>query len=438
MLIDAMWAGRLLGSSGVAIVATGMPVMFFLTSLISGIVVGAAILAGQAYGSGNREMLSDIVSTSAIGMGATALLLSVLGVVFCEPLLKLINTPAPLLHGAHVFLTLIIASMTLGALGQWFASMLNATGDSRTPFKILLITLVLNAVLAPVLITGAHILPPMGIAGSALSTIISNVVGGIICYGVWRNHRLSEIAPFRFQVHFDTLRKIIDLGFPLAMQMLIVSSSFLFIFSLANRFGQNVTAAFGIGSRVDQFASMAAFAVAAAISAMTAQNVGAGKIERIPEIARWGVLLSTGMALLFSGMVILFPDAITGLFTREPAVLAVTRHYFRIAGFSYVAFAFLFAYQGVLRGACDTFGSFIMIACSMIFLRVPLCFVLSHYTPLKETGLWVGILISAIAGAVAFYLYYASGRWKERGVKVAATLRVDPEAWVQENLRLEN
>jgi Na+-driven multidrug efflux pump len=192
--------------------------------------------------------------------------------------------------------------MTIGALGQWFASMMNAAGDSRTPFFILLSTLILNAVLAPVLITGAHIFPPLGIAGSALSTIISNVVGGIICLIVWRTHRLAEVAPFRFRVHLGTLKKIVGIGFPLSLQMLIVSSSFLFILSLANSFGQNVTAAFGIGSRVDQFAFLATFAVTAAISAMTAQNIGAGKLERIPEITRWGLIFSASIALCYCSL----------------------------------------------------------------------------------------------------------------------------------------
>ncbi|MHB9156002.1 MAG: MATE family efflux transporter, partial [Endomicrobiales bacterium] len=331
----------------------------------------------------------------------------------------LINTPASLFDGAHVFLSLIIGGMTLGALGQWFAAMLNATGDSRTPFVILLVTLVLNAALAPVLITGAGLFPPLGVAGSALSTLIANAAGAAICFFVWRSHRLSEIAPFRFRVHAQTLRRILALGFPLALQMLIVSSSFLFILSLANRYGPDVTAAFGIGSRVDQFAFLATFAVTAAISAMTAQNFGAGRLERIPEITRWGIILSFGIALLFFGVVMLFPDAITSRFTHESAVIEHTRLYFHIGGFSYLALALLFAYQGVLRGAGDTFGSFVIIACSMIFLRVPLCFFLSHYTPLREGGLWLGIVISSFAGAVAFALYYASGRWKKRGTKPA-------------------
>jgi len=421
MIIDAIWAGRLIGPSGVAIVATGMPVVFLLSSLIAGIIIGASILAGQAFGSKNHSALSDIISTSLIGTVAASVIVSIIGVVFCGMLLKAISTPPELYHGARIFLSLIIGSMTLSSLGMWFSAIMNATGDSKTPFKILLVSLIINSVLAPLLITGAGVIAPLGVAGSAVSTIIANIVAAVISYFALKNHRLFEIVTLKFEVHWKTFKKIVGIGFPMALQMIIVSSSFLFILSLANRFGANVTAAFGIGSRVDQLAFLASFAVTAAISAMTAQHIGARKLERIPQIMNWGLLLSVGMALLFSAAVLIFPDAVTGLFTKDRDVILLTNHYLRYAGVSYLALAVLFAYQGVLRGAGDTLPSFIIIASTMIFLRVPLCFILSHKTALRESGLWAGILISSIAGAVAFYFYYSGGRWKKRGLKLTRT-----------------
>ena len=424
MMIDAIWAGRLLGPSGVAIVATGMPVIFFLSSFFAGIVIGASILAGQAFGSKNREALSDIVSTSVIATAALSLAVSIPGVIFCGHILRLITIPDSLFDGAHVFLALIIGGLVLSSLVQWFSAMMNAAGDSRTPFIILSASLAINAVLAPVLITGAHVFPPMGVAGLALSTIIANVISAVICVVVWRRHRLSEIAPFRLRIHLDTLKKITMVGFPLALQMLIVSSSFLFILSLANRFGADVTAAFGIGSRVDQFAFLATFAVTAAISAMSAQNIGAGRIERVAAITHWGVIFSLAFALPFCVAVMLFPDAVASLFTSDPAVIAFSRRYFHIAGISYLTIGVMFAYQGVLRGAGDTFPSFLIVASTMVLLRVPLCYYLSHYTALREAGLWAGITISSFAGAVAFYLYYTSGKWIERGNRIASPTTV--------------
>ena len=202
--------------------------------------------------------------------------------------------------------------------------------------------------------------------------------------------------------------------------MLIVSSSFMFILAQANAFGPAVTAAFGIGSRVDQFVFLALFAITSAVSAMTAQNFGVERYSRIDEIARWGALMAVSIALVFCALVMLFPSAVAGLFTGDTAVHALTRHYFRAVGLSYVGLAVLFSYQGVVRGAGDTVASLLITALSMVVFRAPLCYVLSQWTPLRETGLWLGITFSSFAGAAAFYLYYLSGRWKKKGTACAA------------------
>lgn len=414
ILIDAFWAGRLLGTSGVAVVAIGMPVAFLMSSVFIGLTVGASILAGQAFGANDRERLSHIISTSLIVTLALAVTLSTAGVLCMKPLLRLINTPAPLLRDARVFLSIIVGGMVVSCLVQWFAAIMNAIGDSRTPFRIVVVSLAVNAILAPALITGAGFLPRLGIAGSALATVLASVTAVVLCFSAWRGHHVSAIAPVRWRVEADTLRRIIAVGTPLAAQMVIVSSSFLFILSQANAFGPAVTAAFGIGSRVDQFVFLALFAVTAAVSAMTAQNYGVEQYGRIGEIARWGALLAVGIALVFAALVMLFPGGVAGLFTGDPAVHALTRHYFWAVGLSYVGLAVLFSYQGVVRGAGDTIASLLITAMSMVVFRVPLCYALSHATPLHETGLWLGITLSSFAGAAAFYMYYISGRWKKK------------------------
>jgi Na+-driven multidrug efflux pump len=133
----------------------------------------------------------------------------------------------------------------------------------------------------------------------------------------------------------------------------------------------------------------------------------------------------------------IFPDAITSLFTKDAAVITYTRSYFRVVGSSYLALAVLFAFQGVLRGAGDTIPSFLMIACSMILLRVPLCYYLSNHTSLREAGLWTGVTISSFAGAIAFFFYYISGKWKERGMKMITKQHQPEPISPEETLTIE-
>jgi len=419
MMIDAIWAGHLLGPSGVAIVSTGTPVIFFLSSLIAGVVLGAAILVGQAYGAHDFKRISNIISTSFIATIVISVFVTLIGVVGSGFILHIINTPPEIYSGAKWFLIIICAGIVFSMLVMWFASVMNAVGDSKTPMKILLLTLLINAVLAPLLILGVGILPKLGVAGSAVSTVFANIIGVFLCFLTWRKHRLSKMSPIRIEFHKDTVKKIFAVGFPLSLQLIVVSSSFLFILSLVNAFGPIATAAFGIGSRVDQFAFMASFAVGTAISAMTAQNIGACKTERVTEILHWGLVITVLIAIIFAVTVFSFSGKIVLLFTNDPGVAVIARPYFLVAGFTYIVFSILFAFQGVFRGAGATVSSLIIVSFTMIFLRVPLCYFLSHIAQLKELGLWLGIAASTSVGAFIFWIYYLKGTWLKSKKKVS-------------------
>ena len=419
MMIDAIWAGRLLGPSGVAIVSTGTPVIFFLSSLLAGVVLGGAILVGQAYGAHDFKRIANVISTSFLATIVISFFVALVGVIGSGFILHVINTPAEIYSEARLFLIIICVGIVFSMLVMWFASAMNAVGDSKTPMTILLITLIINAVLAPLLILGVGVFPKLGVAGSAVSTVFANIIGVILCFFAWRKHRLSKMSPIRIEFHKDTVKRIFAVGFPLSLQLIVVSSSYLFILSLVNAFGPTATAAYGIGSRVDQFAFMASFAVSTAISAMTAQNIGACKNERVSEVLRWGLIMTVSIAVVFAVSVFLFSGRIVYLFTNDPGVAAIARPYFLVAGVTYLAFSILFAFQGVFRGAGATLSSLIIVSFTMIFLRVPLCFLLSHVPQLKELGLWIGIATSTSVGALTFWLMYLNGGWMKGRKKVS-------------------
>lgn len=429
MMIDAIWAGHLLGPAGVAIVSTGTPIIFFLSSLLAGVVLGGAILVGQAYGAQNFKRIANVISTSFIATIVISVFVALVGVLGAGFILHIVNTPVEIFLEAKWFLIIICSGIIFSMLVMWFASVLNAVGDSKTPMKILLITLIINAALAPLLILGVGFLPKLGVAGSAISTVIANMVGVFLCFIAWRKHKLSKMSPICIELHKETIKKIFAVGFPLSLQLIVVSSSFLFILSLANAFGAAATAAFGIGSRVDQFAFMASFAVSTAISAMTAQNIGACKNDRVPEILRWGLIITVSIAVIFALSVFIFSGGIVYLFTNDQSVAVIAKPYFLVAGFTYIAFSILFAFQGVFRGAGATVLSLVIVSFTMILLRVPLCFFLSHIAGLKEVGLWIGIATSTVVGAFIFWIYYLKGNWlknKKMASPVECEIEVAP------------
>ncbi len=416
-VIDAIWVGRLLGHQALAAVSTTMPVIFFSASLIIGVGIAAAILTGQSFGAKNLDRLRLVISNSLFISIGLSLVVTVVALCGARPVLKLINTPDSILDTATTFLQITILGFGGVTIYQWFNGLMNGLGNARTPLLMQLATIGLNTVLAPLLILGIGTGKPLGVAGSALATLIANVFGVILVIILYRRNTFLRTLGFAWKFDWPLAKKILIMGIPMSLQMIVVSASFLLITSLVNKFGEAVTAAFGIGSRVDQFAFMTIIAVSGAISSMTAQNIGANKAERIPLIIRWGLIVSVCFSLFFLVLAYGFAKPIAHLFTNDALVVQHTIAYFKIVCFAYVGFAILFSFQGVVRGAGDTMSSLIIVSCSMMFIRIPLCYYLAEKTSLHEYGLWLGMTISILIGAIVFWLYYLSGRWKLAAAK---------------------
>ena len=423
--IDAMWVGKLLGASALAAVSTIMPVIFMSAALIIGLSVAATIIAGQAYGAGNLELLAKTIISSFMANIILCSIVSVLGVIFARTLLMLINVPLSIIDNSTIFMRIIFSGLIFNFITQWYAGILNGVGNSRTPAIILIISVIINACLAPVLIRGIWFIPQLGIAGSALSTIISSFVAVILC-GLHFKRTMLHINK-RSDYKFDKvlMKRILLLGLPIAAQMLLVSISFVLVISLVNRFGEKVTAVFGIGSRIDQFAFSIIMAVSSAVSVMSAQNIGAQFPHRARQTAYLGVALSLAVAFLFMNIVLFMPDRLTSIFVSDHSIMDMTRRYFHYTAWSYIGIAILFSFQGAVRGAGDAVSALVIVAISMIVFRIPLCYYLAEHTSLREEGLWLGILISVFIGAINFTLYFGSNRWQR---KIRVTPQKIPEA----------
>ena len=421
-IIDGIWVGQLLGHEAFAAVSTSQPVVFFMVSILIGVGIATSILAGQSYGAKNMEALSKVLFTSFFTSLLLVVCISGSGILWSDDIINLINTPSNIKESARIFLVIILEGMIFNFIYQWFTSVLNGIGDSKTPTILLIISVILNIALAPLFIVGYGPVPAMGIAGSALATVFSNCVINLIAFFIIRKHTLLQHEKFNLKFDFDIFKKMISIAVPSSLQMLTVSLASLLIVSLVNKFGENVTAAFGVGMRIDQFSMFSSMAISTAASAMTSQNLGAGKNERVDDILKFSVMIAMAIALLFFAIVMIWPELVASIFTSNKNVIAHSVDYFRWSALGYIGFAILFTYQGVIRGSGDALNNFMIVAFSILVFRLPLSYCLSEFTPLKELGLWVAMPISVFVGALGFYFYYQTGNWKKKVV-----IRTQPE-----------
>jgi putative MATE family efflux protein len=421
--INSIWVGRFLGEAALTATSNANVVMFLLIGAAFGVAVAATILIGQRIGGNDIPGARRAVGTSASFFAGISLLMAVMGQILAPVVLAAMDTPAPSLPLAVAYMRVIFLALPSLYMYAFVMAVLRAAGDSKTPFYFMLLSAGLDVTLNPVFIFGLGPAPRLGIAGSALATVLAQTVAltAMVTYLYRRRHvlclRREELGLLRidWRLAGTLLRK----GVPMSAQMLVISLSGVLMITLVNRFGVATTAAFGAALQIWNYIQMPAFAVGQAVSAMAAQNVGAHKWDRVNRIAGIGVLY--GLAI--TGTVVLAIELLNtrvfGLFLPpHAAALAVATHLNRIATPSYLFFAVSMILFAVVRSTGAVLVPLGIMTVALLLVRFPLAYALLG-TWHAEAIWWSFPISSALAAALAA-LYYRLGDWRAARMGEAA------------------
>jgi putative MATE family efflux protein len=415
--VDSFWVGRYLGPQALGAVSVGFPIIFAFIAMVMGIAMATTTLVSQYFGAGQMDKVHRTISNSLILLVTLGIVFSVIGVSYRDHLLRLIRTPEDIFPLASTYMGIFLSGLVPTFLYNSAGAILRGLGDSRSPLKFLAYATVMNIVLDPLLIFGFGPIPPMGVAGVALATVLAQTFSAALAMAYLVRHSgLVRFGPDWWRLDGKILALTFKIGIPAGLQQMLVSFSHLFIGSLVNRFGSTVVAAFGVSARWDQFAFMPSMSVGMAVSALVGQNLGAGKHERVREIVKWSALLGAGITFLVTVIVLALPGSLVRVFTDDPEVVAAGITYLRLVAFNYVPFAIMFVMGGVLRGAGDTVATFFATLLNLWGVRVPLAAYLSSRPELGVKGVWLAMMISPYVGTAIQGLYYKSGRWKKRSL----------------------
>src|SRR5882757_6491982 len=339
--VNSIWVGRFLGEAALTATSTANTVMFLLIGASFGITMAATILVGQSTGARDLAETKRVVGTSASFFAGISVAMAVIGLLVCEPLMVAMKTPADSLPLAVAYMRVIFLALPCLYMYAFVMSVLRGAGDSKTPFYFMLLSVAIDIALNPVFIFGLGPIPRLGIAASALATFVAQAVRLIaLIRHLYRRHHIlclhhGELALLK--VDWSVVATLVKKGVPMSAQMLVLSLSGVLMITLVNRFGVDTAAAFGAALQIWNYIQMPAFAVGMGVSAMTAQNVGAGKWDRVPRIARVGVLYS----VLLTGSIVLLIElldrAVFGLFLPAgSAALGIATHMNRIVTGSFI------------------------------------------------------------------------------------------------------
>ncbi len=413
--INSVWVGRFLGEGALAATANANIIMFLMFSTVFGFGMAATVLVGQAFG--KRDILAARKAFgSALGFCfALALAVAVLGYLFSPAILRALATPEAVYPLAREYLRIIFLAMPAILMFVMLMMGLRGTGDAMTPLWFMILAVVLDSGLNPLFILGLGPVPRMGIAGSALATLVANYIAvfALAAFIYARDMPLRlKGAELRWLVpNRAELWLILTKGLPMGLQMIVISGAGLVLIGLVNREGLLTTAAYGASQQVWTYIQMPAMAIGGAVSAMAAQNVGAGRWDRVGLIARRGV----GFHIAFTGTVIvlilLFDRPVLALFlgSDSPAI-AIARHMQFLASWSFLLFGVPMVLFGVMRANGVVVTPLIILALSMFPVRLGTYFL--GYPLLGADALWLSMPVGSGFAVLAAGAVYLKGGWK--------------------------
>jgi putative MATE family efflux protein len=416
--VNSIWVGRLLGEAALAATANANIVMFLVFATVFGFGMAATVKMGQAFGAGEVDLARRTFGTAlglCIGM---AVVVAVLGWVFAPALLDLLGTPGESYDFALDYLRIIFIAIPGSIMTVMIAMGLRGAGDSRTPFLFMALSVVLDVVLNPLLISGIGPFPRMGIAGSAASTAFAGYASllGLVFYVYakdlplrLRGGELSYLIPRR-----EELRYIIGKGLPMGAQMLVISSAGLVIIGLVNREGLLAAAAYGASLQLWTYLQMPAMAVGAGVSAMAAQAIGARLPGRIDKISRAGIIINLVMTGTMAALLLLFDRAALVLFLGpdSPAV-PLARHIQLLASWSFILFGVTIVLFGTMRAGGVVWLPLFALGISMFPARLGFYYGTRDF--LGQDALWLCFPFGSAVSMLIAILYYRSKGWREGG-----------------------
>lgn len=407
-IADSLVAGKFIGDSALAAVGNAYEITLVYLAFAFGCNVGCSVILAQMFGAKQYRDLKTAVSTTYLASGILCGILMLLGFTLSPKLMQLIQTPTDILGDSQLYLNIYTGGLLFLFYYNISTGIFSALGDSKTPFIFLVASSLTNIAMDIWFVAGLH----MGVAGVAWATFICQGVSCVLSV-ITVLHRIHTLPCQEKPALFSgkILLRITRIAIPSMLQQSFVSIGNIFIQAMVNSFGTTVIAAYSAAIKLNNFAITGLSALGTAMSNFTAQNIGAGKLERIRHGAKSGIGICLVVGLVFTAVFILLRNPLIGLFLKDHSsgALQIGTLFILIVTPFYIVPAVKILLDGVLRGA-GAMGYFMTATFTDLVLRVGLAYVLSK--SFESTGIWLAWPLGWIAGTALSIFFYCKGVWK--------------------------
>lgn len=405
--VDTWVVGNFVGSAAFSAVGTVTPITNMLIGVFTGLSSGAGVVISQRFGGGNSEGVRKAVHTAMAATFLAGLAFTTLGIAMIPFMLRLINMPADVYPEAATYLRIYFAGIAGQLIYNMGAAILRAVGNSRQPFYFLVICALSNIVLDLVFVLVFH----MGVAGVAWATILSQALSAsLVIVVLMRTDSCIRLELPRLGLQRVTLKAMVMIGLPTALQMGVTSFSNIFVQAYINQFGSACMGGWTAFNKIDQLIFLPAQSIGLATMTFVGQNLGAGQLRRAKQGVHRAFLFSLGINLVIILSIHFSAPALVRFFIDEEEVLHYGVLFLRNLNPFYIVVSITQTYSGALRGAGRTKAPMFIVLGSYVLFRQIYLFFMSNFICNEALPIAMGYPAGWLLAATLFLIvYYRKG-----------------------------
>lgn len=412
-MADSIIVGKFVGEDALAAVGASYSFTTVFIMIAIGGGMGASVLTSQYLGAKKYREMKISVYTFLVTFVVTSILLALFGLVFNPTILKMLETPENIFEDAVLYLQIYFLGLPFMFMYNILSADFNALGKSKIPLVLLIFSSILNIVLDLVMVRIFR----LGVAGVAIATVIAQGVSSFISFIILMNvlnaYPSKEKAKIFDQKMFAAGTKM---AVPSIIQQSIVSIGMLLTQSAVNQFGSSALAGYSAGTRLESLCIVPMIATGNAVSTFTAQNLGAGKEERIRQgyHAAYGIIIGFGITLIAISQ--LLHNPIVSVFVDQeasPIAFQTGNAYFQFCGWFFSLLGFKAITDGILRGAGDV-KVYMVANLVNLAIRVSVAQLASPVFGIQV--IWYAVPMGWFINYFISFCWYRTGKWKQRSI----------------------
>lgn len=407
--VDLLVVGQFGQTYDVSGVSIGSQAMALVTNFVLGLTTGVTVLLGQYVGAHDENKLSKTVG-GGIAMAATiAVILTVLLLLFNHQIVMFMNTPKEAIQATRDYL-LVCSIGVIFIIGYNVVSaILRGLGDSKTPLLFVFIACIINIIVDFILVGYFH----MGAKGAAVATVLAQGFSFIFAVlylmkkGLGFHFHKKDIC---FSIY---LNKILQIGFPIGFQSVLVNLSFLIITIVINGMGVIASASVGVVEKLMGFLMLPSMALGASLSTIVAQNVGAKQYTRAKQSLKYAIMFCFGFAIIITTICVIDGSIFTRIFTQDQEVIYNGALYLKFYSLDCLLTSFLFCLNGYLNGYKKTVFTMLHSLTATFLGRIPLTLFISSIPGITLLHMGIAAPLSTIISLVMIYVYFKKTKFDE-------------------------